>query len=242
MPEPATIQRVETHWADTLGCDPRLLHAAGVDVVPNAAQLAGYHGAYLLRWADACIVSVPEPHVDPISVALSGRSPDAVFDADTLSALFAGAVERVIGPAVQAYTDAHDCRSADARGTRPLTTNDTEALRQLAATCDPTEWEHSGIDSEGAVVFGCFAGAQLTAAGMLRPSGILRQIGIVTHPAFRGQGYGRAVVSAMTAAALREGAIPHYQTLAANLASRAIARGLGFTEYARTLAVRLREG
>jgi predicted GNAT family acetyltransferase len=62
----------------------------------------------------------------------------------------------------------------------------------------------------------------------------------VTHPAFRGNGYGRAVVSAMTRAALDEGAIPHYQTLASNTASRAIARSLGFTEYAQTLAVRLK--
>lgn len=241
MPEYATVERITAHWAQTLGCDPRMVREPGIVVRQNAAQLADYRGAYLLRWADTCIVSVPAQHVEGISAAVSHRSPDELFDIGALATLFAGEVERIIGPATQAWIDEHDFRPTDERETHPLTTHDTVALRHLAAACDPSEWEHSGIASEDAIVFGCYSGEQLAAAGMLRAAGTLRQIGIVTHPAFRGQGYGRAVVSAMTATALREGTSPHYQTLAANVASRAIARALGFTEYARTLAVRLRE-
>jgi predicted GNAT family acetyltransferase len=64
-------------------------------------------------------------------------------------------------------------------------------------------------------------------------------VGIVTHPAQRGRGYARAVVSAMTAFGLARGAVLRYQTLQANAPAVAIARALGYQEYARTLAVRL---
>jgi RimJ/RimL family protein N-acetyltransferase len=67
----------------------------------------------------------------------------------------------------------------------------------------------------------------------------LLHIGIITHPDVRGQGYGRAVVSAISAYGLAADLVPRYQTLAANTPSVAIARALGFTHYATTLAVRL---
>ncbi len=117
MPERATIQRMRLHWADTLGCDPGILHEPGVVAQRNAGQLADYRGAYLLRWADTCIVSAPEQYVEEISVALAGRSPDEVFNA-AVSTLFASEAERIIGPATQAGIDKHDFRAADERGTR----------------------------------------------------------------------------------------------------------------------------
>lgn len=43
----------------------------------------------------------------------------------------------------------------------------------------------------------------------------------------------------MTAHALAEGGIGHYQTLMANTGPRAIARPLGFVQYATAFAVRL---
>ena len=52
----------------------------------------------------------------------------------------------------------------------------------------------------------------------------LLHVGIVTHPAFRGRGYGTAVVSAMTADGLADGRVVQYRTLQANLPSVAVAR------------------
>jgi hypothetical protein len=40
---------------------------------------------------------------------------------------------------------------------------------------------------------------------------------------------------------LNSGLVPWYQTLVANTPSVAIARALGFTQYAETLAVRLKQ-
>jgi RimJ/RimL family protein N-acetyltransferase len=89
-------------------------------------------------------------------------------------------------------------------------------------------------------VFGCFVDEVLAAAGMLEPWGArLRHVGILTHPGYRGRGYGKAVVSAMTAHGLAAGGVLQYRTLQANLPSVGIARALGFQRFAQTLAVRL---
>jgi RimJ/RimL family protein N-acetyltransferase len=121
-----------------------------------------------------------------------------------------------------------------------LTDQDLPALRQLAAAAGPTAWAHSGIDPARPPVFGCYAGRTLAAAGMLEPWGArLRHVGILTHPAYRGRGDGKAVVSAMTAHGLAAGVVVQYRTLAGNVASVAIAHALGFRRFGQTLAVRL---
>jgi len=51
----------------------------------------------------------------------------------------------------------------------------------------------------------------------------------------------RPVVSAIAAHGLELGLIPWYQTLQANIPSIAIAMGLGFSQYAKTLAVRFKQ-
>jgi predicted GNAT family acetyltransferase len=61
----------------------------------------------------------------------------------------------------------------------------------------------------------------------------------VTHPGDRGRGYGKAVVSAMSAPGLATGGVIRYRTLQANFPAVGIARALGFQRFALTLAVRL---
>jgi predicted GNAT family acetyltransferase len=69
---------------------------------------------------------------------------------------------------------------------------------------------------------------------------VIAHIAVITHPQYRGQGYGRAVVSRLTEEVLRQGLVPQYRTLEANQPSMAIARTLGFAYYATTVAVRLK--
>ena len=135
-----------------------------------------------------------------------------------LRQVFGAAVDQVIGPAGWA------CR----------------CQRLSTRAHDPMAWEHSGIDPARPPVFGCFAGDRLAAAGMLERWGDrLLHVGIVTHPGYRGRGYGNALVSAMTAYGLATGGVMRYRTLPANLASVGIARALGFQRFPHTLALRL---
>src|SRR5262249_4981965 len=99
-----------------------------------------------------------------------------------------------------------------------------------------------GINPQQPPLFGCFTiGNELVAAAMLeeRDEGVLF-LGVITHPDYRGSGYGSAVASYAPSHGLAAGGILHYQTLEANIHSAAIARKLGYQQYGTTLAVRLR--
>jgi GNAT superfamily N-acetyltransferase len=187
----------------------------------------------------ACSPSRPTWH-EHTTARLADQPAVAVFDPAVLRQVFEAAVDRVVGPAWLGYADHSDFRLSPPLGTRRLGGHDLPALRELAAACGPTAWAHSGIDPARPPVYGCYAGRTLAAAGMLEPWGErLLHVGIVTHPANRGRGYGTATVSAMTADGLAEGRVVQYRTLQANLPSVAIASKLGFQRFAHTLAVRL---
>jgi GNAT superfamily N-acetyltransferase len=243
MPTRQTLAYVETFWVERLGCSAQDLHRPGVTLLPNGGNLAAYRGAFLLRWDAACIFTVPASLLAPTAAAMHGRPIDHVFDAAFLADLFAAHLDRVVGPAFQGCADASDFRPVKERGTRVLALEEDTALERLAVGCGPEAWEHSAIargQQQQQPIFGCFAGTELVAAGTLQAWGPhLRSVGIVTHPAYRGRGYGRAVVATMTAYALDGGYIPQYQTLMRNTGSLGIAHALGYQQYATTIAVRL---
>jgi GNAT superfamily N-acetyltransferase len=236
----ASMEAVTAFWAAHLGCSRAQLTQPGTTVVANGPDLADYRGATVVAHPPACVVAVPPDWYEPAVAGLGHRPPPAVFDEAVLRRVFGDAVRRVVGPAWLGYADAVDFRPAPTMGARLLSDQDLAALRGLAAACGPTEWEHAGIDPACPPLYGCHAGEVLAAAGTLQRWGTrLLHVGIVTHPAQRGRGYGKAVVSAMTADGLASGGVVQYRTLQANLPSVGIARALGFQRFALTLAVRL---
>jgi len=150
-------------------------------------------------------------------------------------------IELVVGPAFVGYTDALAFRPDSASSTRILESQDVRAFADLRAACHALEWEHGGCQLGSQPVVGAYAGGRLVAvAGYELWGNAIAHIAVITHPQYRGQGYGKAVVSRLTAEVLRQGLVPQYQTLETNTASLAIARGLGFERYATTVAVRLK--
>jgi RimJ/RimL family protein N-acetyltransferase len=67
----------------------------------------------------------------------------------------------------------------------------------------------------------------------------LAHVGVVVDPRRRGAGHGRAVASVVCAHALAHGLVPQWRTLETNVASRAVAKALGFELRASHFAVRL---
>lgn len=240
----ATLAAIDGYWAAELGVPAGLLRQPGVHVAELAGGMADYRGAYLLRRESGVTLALPARLVEwARPQAAQACVPEAVFDLAFLAGLFGPAVDRIIGPAFQGFVDAGTFKPVEGRRTRPLSAEDIPALGRLRAACDVIEWAHSAIEPERPdSMFACFVGGDIAAAGtLLRGRDPVASLGIITHPAYRGRGYGRAVVSAMTAHALDNGLIPRYQTLLANAPSVTIARSLGYVEYGDTLAVRLRQ-
>jgi GNAT superfamily N-acetyltransferase len=118
---------------------------------------------------------------------------------------------------------------------------DGAAVSRLQAACSEQEWEHGGSDPAHGRTFGVFdGGGELEAlAGYEIWDETIAHISIVTHPARRGKGSGRAAVARAAEHALEAGLLPQYRTLRANAPSMSLARRLGFSEYGFSVYVRL---
>ncbi len=234
-----TLDRLDAWWAAALGCDVTDLQQGCTLVALHGPALSDYPGVFALARHGACIISAPPARVVPARALYANQPPQAVFAGNTLRQAFAPRDSTVIGPAWLGYADGHDVQAADSRDTRRLTREDAAALQALEVACDAIDWAHSGIDARHDLLFGCFHGSVLIAAGTCRPQseGAL-DIGIVTHPAYRGHGFGRAVGSAMTAYGLSHRHVMRYRTLQTNVPSLRIAHALGYQEYGLTIAVR----
>jgi GNAT acetyltransferase len=229
---------IDAFWAGFFGCSVHALRRPGVRVVPHCGLLR-YQGAWAFRYADACILSVPLPLVERVEAAVAGRAADDVYRVGALTALFGDAVDRIIGPTVIAYTDPVSFRPVTAPGTRLLELAEIGALGELAAACGD-EWEDGDIDPLRLPIAGRFEGGVLLAAASYAVWGDqLAPVGVVVDPRRRAAGHGRAVASVVCAHALAHGLVPQWRTLEANLASRAVAKALGFELRAAYFAVRL---
>lgn len=231
---PGDRRRVEHYWAGDLNIETADLARRGVRV---SAHRLDYRGAQLLRHAEACILAVPPGWREHVG-HLQGTDADPLFQPEALRRLFGDAVDRVIGPAFVGYLGAEPAADPEVRA---LTAADVPALERLRDACTAEEWEHAGIEPGGPDVFGLVAAGEVACAGRLALWGAeLADLGILTHPAFRGRGLGRRVVRTMAAAARSRGYVPQYRTLYSNAGSLAVGKAAGFREWGRTLAVRLR--
>jgi GNAT superfamily N-acetyltransferase len=235
VPTQATIDHVNSFWAGYVGFPQQLLGASGTHVV--SFQNPDHTGIHLFRRGDVCVVSTTRERLDDVA-KLSGESPGRVFNEQFLTQAFPTAT-KITGPNLVAICDASDFRPSSTDDCRGLAADDP-ALEALRAACTPEEWDYSALNQEADEAFGCFAGGALAAAGKLHDlRGQVLSVGVLTHPNYRGQGYGTAVARAMTAYGIDAGRVMYYRALLSNQASVRIARSLGYQDYGTTLFLRL---
>lgn len=215
---------VDGYWRDALGWTAR----SGVTVVP---QLPGPQGIYVLAIGNRACVAAPS------DVDCHGAQLRQVMDPGWWDARLGERVERIVGPSVHHYLD--DTRGLPITDVRPIP---AAALEPLRESCPPPEWYEGGFGDETAEYFGAVRGGRLVAAANLTWwKGGLTDVGVLTHPRFRGRGLGKAVAATAARQAISRSGVARYRALETNYASRAIARRLGFVEYGGNLAIRLRE-
>lgn len=238
MTSQTSLRQIDAYWATFFGCTVDDLHSAETIILPHAA-LEGYPGITLFRHGSGCIISVPQPLLKRLSGRLS-LPPTEIFDPVMLASILGGAVRQIIGPTAVYYVDSDHFVSADTLGTRLLSAADDAALRVLAGSMSRTEWEHGGIEFGHEPLMGLMVHNRLVAAGRLEPrSESIADLGVVVARSERGQGYGRAVASALTAWGIERNVIVQYRTLMSNSPSMAIAQSLGYRPYAETISAQL---
>lgn len=235
-----TSAALNRYWTAFFGCTPSAFEQAGTVIVPHAA-LGDYHGIWLFRRAQTLIISLPAQAEQTLHTRLADLRAADFDDPALLTDWITPHVERVIGAAWIGYTDDTSFRPAHDHNARLLGPDDAARFTTLRAACSAEAWEHGGSDFGELPLAGYMIDDRLVAlAGYELWGDRIAHIAVVTHPAYRGRGYGTAAVSLLAETVLRAGLIPQYRTLASNTASLAIGRQLGFVGYAHSIAIRLR--
>jgi GNAT superfamily N-acetyltransferase len=229
-------EAVDIFWAADTGCNPEDFDTDAVVVVerpaPNGSEYAQFFRRKR-RLQITCSASI----VDIVRNATYGQAQDAIFDVAFVERALAGRIDRVLGPAYLGYLDALDSGREDPN-VRLLGRDDLDAFNDLRGGVTAQDWENSGLEP-GQPIAGCFIdGVLVSAAGYRVWGGRIAHIGVLTRGDARGAGCGRACVRGITAHALKQGLIAQYQTLYENAPAMAMARSLGFADYAARIYVR----
>ena len=231
--------RIDQYWSNVFGLSPNFVQKDAVFVVPHAREWKDDFAFVFIR-GKTCAISVGETMVKAVRERANSVSIDELLTKSGVSALFAESVDRVVGPAFQGYMEAENFHPFQTEHIRQLSSADNDALQELGKACDPLEWENSRVKISKPNQFGLFINGQLTAVAnydMWAPNAA--SIGVITHPAYRGQGFGKSSVSAAIKHAFDCGHLVIYQTLLDNTHSVQLATSLGFREYSQTMAVHL---
>jgi GNAT superfamily N-acetyltransferase len=228
------ISKVVGYWAAHLGCSTEALFAQPLHIVTHGTDLADYDGIFALFRDGTATVSFPPDRAQ----ALRRLLPSQPLTPVRFAVAFSGSSFTVIGPAYVGYAEVIRPPSHPVRS---LTERDASKAVALRAACSRTEWEHGGSDVNAQPLSGVFVGTELVAlAGYEVWGGVIAHISVITHPAFRSQGFGRSAVAHLADIALAGGLVPQYRTLESNLPSIRVAESLGFVHYASSVAVRLK--
>lgn len=187
---------------------------------------------------DSTCVSLP-PTASAWLQVLQRRDLDADLTDPATVARVIGPVEEFLGPASLAYLPVtvvglrHDPRVTSVPAGH-------ESVQHLAAACGPQDAQESGISAVASSLAVWLVGDRVVAAsGHQVWHGQLGHLSVLVDPAFRGRGLGTAVASRAVAQVLEAGLVPQWRARSTLLASRQIARTLGFVELGRQATYKL---
>lgn len=120
-----------------------------------------------------------------------------------------------------------------AAGIRELTADDAELWGRFVAEAPEDDLDDAYVELDHWLVFGAIVDGRLVAAASMYPwdDSTLADLGVISLPEVRGQGFARTTVRAMCAEALRRGYEPQYRCQLDNAASIALAASAGFVLY-----------
>lgn len=122
---------------------------------------------------------------------------------------------------------------AAAEGTRRLTETDADAFAEFAAAAPEADLDEAFVELDHWLVFGTFVDGRIVAAASMYPwdGTRLADLGVITLPAYRGNGLARRTVRALSGAAVEAGYEPQYRCQLDNQASVALAGAAGFVRF-----------
>ena len=232
---------IEQHWMWMFGMSSDEFASPLTAIAHRSPFFEDYNGAWIFEREGRWVVTVPSDLRDEIASKIVSISESRRLTEEGARELFKDRVLRIIGPVYQGALEPSHFKPFLRHSSRLLLENDRHALEELLGACDSADVDYSGVDIHSIPLHCCYSEGRLVAvAKEIDISPYAMNPGVLVHPAFRGQGYGKAAVSATVESIFAQGRVVSYQTLANNVPSVGIAQDLGCKDYARHLAVRLR--
>ena len=234
-------ERYDRFWAEYLGITPADFNQPGLSIAAHVG-LQGYRGIWCFRRRDRTVVSAPPGWIPHLQSRLPEIGPEQLMDESVLRELFGSDFDRLVGPAYQGCLLPDRFRPYVVPHVRFLGPDDTSLVEAFRVECGQDAWEYAGFDEATSYLAAIREGDRIVSLAGYNQVWRDEAGGpcILTHRAYRGRGWATGATSAVVGRALQEGKVLLYQTLEANTASIRIARRLGYEQYARHVAVRLK--
>ena len=231
--------RDDVYWAQFLGILPANWMGSGI-LFRSHVGLRGYRGLWCFRRGARVVVSAPRAWLSRLQDLWGAWDEDRIFDVASVEESLGEDCDRCIGPSFQGCLDPACFHDVESPQVRVVVASDRAGIERFEEQCGADSWSVSGLSDVRALRYVYLDGTQVTAmAGFRDRIDNAGDISVLTHPRFRGEGRGAAVVGAVARDALASGHLVLYQTLESNRAAVKLALSLGFARYGNHLAVRL---
>jgi RimJ/RimL family protein N-acetyltransferase len=190
--------------------------------------------------------------------------PSTLLDPVHIGAVIDGPISHCVGPLYEGYAEADSFRPARSDAILTLDRSHVPEVQAFTAACeksgsdvtpiwrevlhrfvsasDPADVEHSGLTRADSPLFAVVDDSAILAlAHYSMWAADAASIGVLTHPAHRGRGYGKASVTTAMLDAFAHGHFVLYRTMLTNRPSVALAMSLGCRDYGRFLGVHVQE-
>jgi len=220
-------------WTQHFGCPITSVQQTGTTLLADDKYLGEkvvelcYIGKHTFVQLDPTYLPLFERALDglPAGASLTGDYLRRMWGAEAIKSSDSGLYFYLYPPELPDYLP------AALFTVRQLTSADQAAMDDLHTANPPADAAEGEVEVTHEVAFGCFLNDQLVAAASgYRRTGFM-DIGVLTHPGFRRQGLGKAVVGMLCDWSIRHEVIAQYRCDEENTASRAVAGGLNFRLY-----------
>ena len=238
MLEQQIIERIRRGWRAELGA-PAAFRGPGrhVHLRPGHAAAPARSVGVVALGGSSC-VSLP-PGASAWLQVIQRRDLDSDLTDPATVARVIGPVEQFLGPATLAFLAPTTVDLGDNPRVAAVPAGH-ESVQHLAAACGRQDTQESGILAvDSSVAVWLVADRVVAASGYQVWHGELGHLSVLVDPAFRGRGLGTAVAARAVGQVLEAGLVPQWRARSTLLASRQIARTLGFVELGRQATYKL---
>lgn len=223
------ISKIENFLCDILNIPEDVFEQKGIFIVPYVNKNFDNFVNIILN-KDRCIILISEKYRNKIEKNIKETSLENLKDINDVKKLFNNQIEKVTEVLFQGYLEHNELLSIDTK--KVIEIKDNKDLLDLKNECDSIEWYNSGLENPGFDIFGYFYENKLVSVAHYNIwTKNIASIGVVTHPEYRGNGFGKKVLATSAQKALEKGYLVLYQTSLNNNSSIQLAKSVGFKEY-----------